>query len=329
MMDSSGGAELRFGLSDDQRALRDSARSMLDAQSPLSLTRAAYDDPDAWRPLWKSIVDLGWTAVISTEPDPDDLLNAVVLLEESGRAAVSAPLLSTLVAAAALTADRAAAAELLEELAAGAVAAYAPDGELAVVRDGPRADLFVLSDRVYRRTAITVGPAESIDPSQPVGSVQVTGEPALVTSPSADRVGVLVLAAAELVGVSDRAVAMGVAHAKSRQQFGQPIGAFQGVKHRLADAYVAVERARSLTYLAAAQGGRREAMLAKAAANDAAAYATKVNVGVHGAIAQTWEHDAHLLVRRSWLAGALLGESSALYAEAGRDFVTTLADGAP
>jgi alkylation response protein AidB-like acyl-CoA dehydrogenase len=165
--------------------------------------------------------------------------------------------------------------------------------------------------------------AESIDPSQPVGSVQPTGEPMLtLADPAPLPSGVLVLAAAELVGVADRAVAMGVEHAKTRRQFGQPIGAFQAVKHRLADAYVAVERARSLTYLAAAQGRRRDALLAKAAANEAASIATKANVAVHGAIAQTWEHDAHLLVRRSWLGGALLGETASLYADAARDFVS-------
>jgi alkylation response protein AidB-like acyl-CoA dehydrogenase len=312
-----------FGLDDDQRALRDSARSMLDAQSPLALTRAGYDDPDAWRPLWASIVDLGWTAVVSSEPDPSELLNAAVLAEESGRAAVSAPLLNALVAAAALTANRSAASDLLDEIAAGTVAAYSPAGQTSVVRDAPRAELFVLGDQVYRRDAVEVAAAaESIDPAQPVGAVTVTGEPLLgLGGASPMSVGVLVLAAAELVGVADRAVAMGVEHAKNRQQFGQPIGAFQAVKHRLADAYVSVERARSLTYLAAAPGNRRDALLAKAAANEAASLATKANVAVHGAIAQTWEHDAHLLVRRSWLAGALLGETSSLYAEAARDFI--------
>lgn len=322
-----------FGLSDDQRALRDSARSMLEAQAPLSLARAAYDDPDAWRTLWQQIVELGWTAVISSESDSadsphDELLNAVVLVEESGRAALPAPLLSSMVAASVLASDRAEAGSLLDELAEGTVAAYTFGDQLDVVRDAPRAEIFVVGQRVYRRADVEVRPAaESIDPSQPVGSVTTTAEPRLVIEGN-DHYAALVLAAAELVGVADRALSMGVEHAKTRQQFGQPIGAFQGVKHRLADAYVSLERARSLTYLAASQGGRREAMLAKAAANDAAAIATRANVAVHGAIAQTWEHDAHLLVRRSWLAGTLLGESEFLYAAAARDFVTSLDSGA-
>jgi alkylation response protein AidB-like acyl-CoA dehydrogenase len=137
----------------------------------------------------------------------------------------------------------------------------------------------------------------------------------------------LVAAAAELVGVADRALAMSVDYAKTREQFGQPIGGFQAVKHRLADCYVSVERARSLTYLAASDDGDswRTAMLAKAAANQAAETATRSAVAVHGAIAQTWEHDAHLLLRRAWLGSALLGDSRSLYIAAGRDYVAETA----
>ena len=63
----------------------------------------------------------------------------------------------------------------------------------------------------------------------------------------------LVAAAADLVGVAGAALHRSVEHAKSRRQFGKPIGAFQGIKHALADNYVSVERARSLTYAAAAR----------------------------------------------------------------------------
>jgi alkylation response protein AidB-like acyl-CoA dehydrogenase len=62
------------------------------------------------------------------------------------------------------------------------------------------------------------------------------------------------------------------------------------------------------------------AALAKAAANDAAANCTRTAVQVHGALGQTWEHDAHLYVRRAWQGAALLGDSRALYYEVGRRF---------
>jgi alkylation response protein AidB-like acyl-CoA dehydrogenase len=324
--------DVNFGPSDDQRALKDSARSVLDAQAPLAATRAAYDDAEAWRSSWRRVVDLGWTAAIGAEPDPGEVLNAVMLVEEAGRAALAAQFAGTLVAAGALSAVRSATGDVLEEIAGGVVAAYVPGAARDVVRDAPRADLFVLTDdtalRVHRADVVDVTPAESIDPSQPVGALTVTGPPLLevdlptgALAEGAIATTSLVLAAAELVGVADRAVAMGVEHATTRHQFGQPIGAFQAVKHRLADAYVAVERARSLTYLAAGHGEARQALLAKAAANEAATIATRACVAVHGAIAQTWEHDAHLLVRRAWLASALLGETSALYSAAARDFL--------
>ena len=104
----------------------------------------------------------------------------------------------------------------------------------------------------------------------------------------------MVAAAADLVGVASAALHRSVEHAKTRRQFGTPIGAFQGIKHALADNYVSVERARSLTYAAAARLGRSEpptpaaawtaAALAKAAAGDAATSCARTAVQVHGAL---------------------------------------------
>ena len=114
-----------------------------------------------------------------------------------------------------------------------------------------------------------------------------------------------------------------------RRQFGTPIGAFQGIKHALADNYVGLERARSLTYAAAALLGDPStapadvwtaAALAKAAAGDAAANSARTAVQVHGALGQTWEHDAHLYVRHAWQGAAMLGDSRSLYHEVGRRF---------
>jgi alkylation response protein AidB-like acyl-CoA dehydrogenase len=138
----------------------------------------------------------------------------------------------------------------------------------------------------------------------------------------------LVAVAADLVGVASAALQRSVEYAKTRRQFGTPIGAFQGIKHALADNYVSVERARSLTYAAAARldepptmgAAWTSAALAKAAAADAATSCARTNVQVHGALGQTWEHDAHLYVRHAWQHAALLGDSRALYHEVGRRF---------
>jgi alkylation response protein AidB-like acyl-CoA dehydrogenase len=132
-----------------------------------------------------------------------------------------------------------------------------------------------------------------------------------------------------LVGVAGAALALSVEHAKTRQQFGKPIGAFQGIKHALADNYVALERARGLTYAAAARlddpatpiaAGWNAAAMAKAAAAEAAVGCARTGVQVHGALAQTWEHDMHLYLRHAWQGASTLGDSRALYHAVGRRF---------
>jgi alkylation response protein AidB-like acyl-CoA dehydrogenase len=355
------------GLDDGQRDLREAARSILATECPPTLTRACYDDPDRWRGVWQTLVEIGWTGIGWPDPDGrDDALDLVVLLEQAGAATLPAPLLSTVgLAAGALRAAGDEGTEYAEELAGGTVAALAVSaplacdnfrlldgrvvGEVGPVRDATRAQLFVTVIResdetsdeaavaVLRAgTGVTVTALDSADPSTPVGTVSFDAPAELVVAVPATAALVvpLVAAAAELVGVADRALALSVDYAKTRHQFGQPIGAFQGVKHRLADSYVALERARSLTWLAATSCGAhrladtdtwRAALLAKAAANDAADLATRGAVAVHGAIGQTWEHDAHLLLRRAWIGTALLGDSASLYAAAGRAFVAASA----
>jgi alkylation response protein AidB-like acyl-CoA dehydrogenase len=172
---------------------------------------------------------------------------------------------------------------------------------------------------------------ESTDPAQPVADVEVDAEP-LATAPvqiDSALTAPLLAAAADLVGVAGAALRRSVEHAKTRHQFGAPIGAFQGIKHALADNHVGVERARSLTYAAAARladpdtdsaAAWTAAAMAKAAAGDAAASCARTAVQVHGALGQTWEHDSHLYVRRAWQGAALLGDSRALYHEVGRRF---------
>jgi alkylation response protein AidB-like acyl-CoA dehydrogenase len=116
---------------------------------------------------------------------------------------------------------------------------------------------------------------------------------------------------AELVGTAQRALDMSVDYAKTRVQFGKPIGSFQAVKHKCVDMMVAVENARSLTYYACwtVDERRPEAAtavpMAKAYASDMAKNVTSEAIQVHGGIGFTWEHDMHLFHRR-----ALAGEAN-------------------
>jgi alkylation response protein AidB-like acyl-CoA dehydrogenase len=117
--------------------------------------------------------------------------------------------------------------------------------------------------------------------------------------------------AAEMVGTAQKALDMSVEYAKTRVQFGKPIGSFQAVKHKCVDMMVAVENARSLTYYACwtvdTKGAEAATAvpMAKAYASDMAKNVTSEAIQVHGGIGFTWEHDMHLFHRR-----ALAGEAN-------------------
>jgi alkylation response protein AidB-like acyl-CoA dehydrogenase len=129
--------------------------------------------------------------------------------------------------------------------------------------------------------------------------------------PTIDRS--LVAVAAELVGVSQRAMEMAVAYAKEREQFGRPIGAYQAVSHQCARMLYDTEEARSLTYYAAWTADAEPeslalaASMAKARASDAAWRVTAAALQVHGGIGFTWEHDLQFWLKRARAGGELFG----------------------
>ena len=120
---------------------------------------------------------------------------------------------------------------------------------------------------------------------------------------------------AEMVGTAQRALDMSVDYAKTRVQFGKPIGSFQAVKHKCVDMMVAVENARSLTYYACWTVDEKNAEaatavpMAKAYASDMAKNVTSEAIQVHGGIGFTWEHDMHLFHRRALAGEANLGNA--------------------
>jgi len=119
--------------------------------------------------------------------------------------------------------------------------------------------------------------------------------------------------ATEMVGTAQKALDMSVDYAKTRVQFGKPIGSFQAVKHKCVDMMVAVENARSLVYYASwtVDTGNDEQKtavpMAKAYASDMAKNVTSEAIQVHGGIGFTWEHDMHLYHRRALAGEANLG----------------------
>jgi alkylation response protein AidB-like acyl-CoA dehydrogenase len=131
-----------------------------------------------------------------------------------------------------------------------------------------------------------------------------TGEAAAQAVASALAAGAAVLASEQL-GVAQRCLDMTVAYLKERRQFARPIGSFQALKHRVADVWIQVTQARAAARYAAAclADGDPDTpvaiALAKAACGDAAVHAAQECVQMHGGIGFTWEHPAHLLLKRA------------------------------
>jgi len=125
------------------------------------------------------------------------------------------------------------------------------------------------------------------------------------SGPELERLASLAL---EAVGIAAKALELGVEHAKTREQFGRPIGVYQAVSHPLADTFVETELARSLAYWAAwcVEEGEEQAAVAVAAAKsyagDVAVAACERSIQVHGGIGFTWEHVLHRYYKRAlWI----------------------------
>lgn len=355
---------MRIGPDSDQKELRDAMRDVLTETCPPALVRACHTDPQAWQGLWKTAQQLGWTSLAQCgqRTSGNELglthLDLALAAETCGQALAPIPFISSIgMAAGAVRAVGAPMSDLLDEIAQGSVAVLAVQpagqrlpgvpmviadnrirGEAQCVPDATHAQLVLTLASDGRTVSLvalrdedefTVIPAESADPSRPLATVHVDAQ--LCHAPKVDVESVLspalLAVGAELVGVAQGALELAVAHARTRTQFGRPIGSYQGVKHALADGYVAIERARSLTYMAAAglddpatpsDSPFTTCALAKAAAGDAALRSVRTTIQVLGALGQTWEHDAHLYLRRAWVGAAQLGDSSSLYHLAGR-----------
>jgi hypothetical protein len=122
---------------------------------------------------------------------------------------------------------------------------------------------------------------------------------------------------AEIIAVAERALDLAVEHTGSRRQFGAPIAAFQAVRHRLADAYVAIAAARALLDASFADGSAVAAMAAKGRAGRAHELVSATAIQVCGAMGATLEHPLHRYVNRGAVLDALLGSSAELTAELG------------
>jgi alkylation response protein AidB-like acyl-CoA dehydrogenase len=214
------------------------------------------------------------------------------------------------------------------------------DGHKSFVLDGHGADLILA---VAATDADSSGPAAlslfavdgtaaglsrrvlpTLDQTRRLGRCEFSDVPArLIGSPGAGRavlehtldVAAIALAAEQLGG-AQRALDMAVGYAKVRQQFGRAIGSFQAIKHRCADLLLEVESLRSAVGYAAAavaEGSGEVPVLAslvKAYASEVYSRVAAENIQIHGGIGFTWEHDAHLYLKRAKASELFLGDGS-------------------
>jgi alkylation response protein AidB-like acyl-CoA dehydrogenase len=333
---------MNFDFTEDQHEIKKTARELLGSRSSFSKVREAaegkaYDDG-----LWTELVALGWPGIAIAEEHGGQGLGAVelaILSEELGYAMAASPFLSTVTAAEAIGAAGSTEqqAAWLPGLATGEITgALGSAGGL--VGDADAAAVIVLigedgTARLLARADADVTPVDSIDPTRRAARVSAppTRGEALGGDSAAGIDRATVAVAAELVGVSQRALEMTLAYVKERKQFDTPVGAYQAVSHKCAQMLKDTEGARSATYFAAwAADAEPERLpeassLAKAAASDGGRDVTASAIQAHGGIGFTWEADVHWLYKRAQVDAALLGGSGAHRARLARLLAARLA----
>ena len=320
---------MRFELTDEQEAIRATARDLLTRRLPSERLRGLLEDESTDDALWSELCDLGWAGLAIDEDHGGQglgLLELSLLSEELGRALAPVPFLSTaaagLVLAGAGSTDQQG--RHLPGLAAGTTSgavACMRDGRAVLAVDAADADVLLLVEddgAWFAGPETVVDPSPSIDASRRYASVEPDrGEP-LPASAAHALCRIEVLLAAELTGIAQRALELAVAYATERKQFGRPIGSFQGVSHRCARMLLEVETSRALTLYAAWTADAAPADLplaaavAKARANEAATAVTSSSLQVHGGLGFTWEADVHLLLKRARASTQLLSDQGEL-----------------
>lgn len=331
-----------IALTDDHRELAEVTRGFLTSQKARAAARALLDAPEEERPsIWQGIGELGWLGLHISEEHGGSgygLPELVVVIEELGRAVAPGPFVPTVVASAVIAHAGSAEqqARLLPGLIDGTVTAGVgvggdvrvadgvANGDAGVVLGAGLADLLLLIagddvlllDRGHDGVSVEV--PENFDPTRRSGrvrlsNVQVGGDDVLAGARGAAVARARTLLAAEAVGGASDCVESAVEYAKVRKQFGRTIATFQAVKHHCANMLVAAESALAAVWDAARAAGEDEqqfqliAAVAATLAFPAYARNAELNVQVHGGIGFTWEHDAHLHLRRALVSSALLG----------------------
>lgn len=336
-----------LAITEDHRALADVARAMVTGRAGTAGARRILLDREKsgrwWSTdgLWKEMVSTGWLGLHIDERFAGQgygLPELTIVLEQLGRAAVAGPFLPTVTVSAVIAevgTDEQRERWLPRLVSGDVVAGIGTNGDV-VLHDSKasatgtpalaeaEADLFLLpagDDLVLVQAGdgVTTRCNDSVDRLlAPVVVVSLSSVQVAEVFPGAAGAAVRILrllAAAEAVGGLGACTEMATAYAASREQFGRPIGSFQAIKHHCANMLVDTELAVAATWDAArAVGAEAELAAAMAAGHALSAYQRVAlqNVQVHGGIGYTWEHDAHLYIRRATVLHAFAGDQDVL-----------------
>ena len=338
-----------FALNDEQQMLQESARRFFAERHPLSRARQALPWSDeTQRALWRDMADMGWLALLVPEAHGGlglGMCEAYLVAEAAGRQLLNLPLASSAVLLPLLLRESAQPdATLLRwvgEIARGH-SAFGCTLEPATQRDfvqqcshqlrvqglGDAAQPLRLAlsslalpcaagplDGTVRHARLVMPPDPALDALEPLWITLDIDTEGCARAHASYRLAQV----AQLLGAAASALDMASAYAREREQFGKPIGSYQAIKHQLADAWMALDNARLCAlYAAAALDGQRPdwrfaCAAAEFTAMEGAQQTAQTNLQVHGGVGFTWEHDAHLFLKRvQHLAARLGGASRAL-----------------
>jgi alkylation response protein AidB-like acyl-CoA dehydrogenase len=334
---------MSIAITEEHRALAHSVADFLTNHQPRAAARSLLDaEVDALPAFWAELANLGLLGLHVPEDlggSGFGLPETLVVAEQTGRYLAPGPFVPTVITSAVLAAagPDELRKRLLPGLADGSVigaaalggevtyADGAATGKAGVVISGHLADVLVVAAGddvlVVEKSAggVQATVPANLDQSRRAARVTLDAAPATVL-PGARRLLTDVaraVLAAEAVGVAAETTEQAAEYAKVRQQFGRPIATFQAVKHHCANMLVAAELATAATWDAgrAGIGGGDQftytAAIAAVLAVPAAVGNANLNIQVHGGIGFTWEHDAHLYLRRAAAVAAVLDTEQA------------------
>lgn len=340
---------MHFHLNPEQVAIQDSLKGALADAFPMErLHELADSEQDFDRASWDALMQLGLGGLALPEATGGmglGLVELALAAEVLGEGAAPGPFIDHLVAGLAIassghqdalsslanvaTGERIATTafggQWLPESWTATLVDSRVSGEVRFVAGATVADLFLVGlaggglALVEKGAGVSVSAVRSTDRSRRLSSVTFADAPAITLfapgDPGAARIydAALVLNAAEALGGSQRILDTTVAYAKEREQFGQPIGQFQALKHQLAQMALDVEPSRALVWYAAyawdagLADASRTAALTKAHLSDRYVSIARAGIAAHGGIGYTWEYGlAHWFRRsvfnRAWLA---------------------------